>query len=65
MPRRHRAHEQGRAQILPGKSRRDLDVVEIEIRQRLVQELDGIEAVILDLNRLVNAGPDDYLQDSN
>src|ERR1700687_5823108 len=53
MPRSHRAHEQRRAQGVPAKSRRNLYIVEIEIRKRLVQELDGIEPVVLDLRRFV------------
>ena len=38
---------------MPAKSRRDLYIVEIEIRKRLVQELYGIEPVVLDLSRFV------------
>jgi hypothetical protein len=38
---------------MPGKSRRDLYIVEIEVRKRLVQELYGIEPVVFDLNRFV------------
>ena len=53
MPRGHRAHEQRRAQRVRAKSRRNLYIVEIEIRKRLVQELYGIEPVVLDLSRFV------------
>ena len=35
------------------KSRRDFDLFKIEVRKRLVEELDGIEPVVLDLNGFV------------